>query len=111
MVHILEINEAEIGNGAVVSVLKQIDKHVIETNVKLDDMGQKIADVCGAFPQADFEGHKRYHQVMIDDINSRKELIKAIKEKSFVTLFIMLMGFLCMAVWHEFLGYLGRVGR
>lgn len=108
MAKILDFNETAIANEEVVMVLKQIDVHAVQTNEKLDELSDKVEDLNKAFPAGDLDGHCRYHQVMIDDIASRKDLTKAIKEKGIVSLFIMLAGFVCLAVWHEFLRILPK---
>ena len=44
-----------------------------------DDMDKRFAD---AFPGGDHVGHCRYHVLMIEEIDSRKRLTQAVKEKT-----------------------------
>lgn len=44
-----------------------------------EDMEKRFAD---AFPGGDHVGHCRYHDLMIEDINSRKKLRQAVMEKT-----------------------------
>jgi hypothetical protein len=44
-----------------------------------DDLEKRFAE---AFPGGDHVGHCRYHQLMIEDIDSRKRLRQAVLEKT-----------------------------
>lgn len=105
---LLEFDEKEIGNPAVVTVLRSIDKHQIETNEKLDSMGKKIDTVIAAFPNGDFEGHRRYHETMIEMLTERRRLRQAIQEKTISGLIWAGLVGIGVAVWHEIASLLGR---
>ncbi len=98
---IFEIEEDKVESPAVLKVLKQIDTHAVSTNNRLGSIETKIDNVCKAFPEGDFEGHRRYHATMIEMLNERRRLRTTIQEKTIgglVWLAIMGVG---AAVWHE----------
>lgn len=70
-----------------------------------DDMEQRFAD---AFPGGDHVGHCRYHQLMIDDIDSRKKLRQAVLEKSVAGLVWGALVFLGLACWSYFKSLVDR---
>lgn len=61
-----------------------------------------------AFPSADIEGHRRYHEAMIEDLEARKRLAQAIKEKTISGLIWAAIVAMATAGWHEFLRALGK---
>lgn len=61
-----------------------------------------------AFPAGDIEGHRRYHEVMIADLESRKKLTQAILEKTISGLVWSIIVGLSLAVWHELSGILKK---
>lgn len=78
----IDIDEHAIGNQAVVSALKQLDKHQVATLDKIDGLGKQIELVMTAFPGKDFEGHRRYHETMIEMLAERRRLRQAVQEKT-----------------------------
>jgi hypothetical protein len=52
-----------------------------------------------AFPNGDHVGHCRYHQLMIDDIEARRSLRKAVMEKTISGLVWSLVVGMAFAVW------------
>lgn len=64
--------------------------------------------VTRAFPAGDIDGHRRYHEVMILDIESRKKLTQAIIEKTISGLIWSLVVGLGISIWHELLRVLGK---
>ena len=57
----------------------QQEGHILH---RLDQIDTSIKELRGAFPGGDMEGHKRAHDAMIEDIESRKKLTQAIREKT-----------------------------
>lgn len=57
--------------------------------------------VTKAFPAGDIEGHRRYHEVMIADLESRKKLTQAIIEKTVSGLIWSAVVGIGIAVWYE----------
>ena len=88
--------------------LRSIDAHQVEANTKLDGLGRKMDAMVMAFPHGDFEGHRRYHETMIEMLAERRRLRQAIQEKTISGLIWAALVGLGIAVWHELLALLGR---
>lgn len=54
-----------------------------------------------AFPAGDYEGHCRYHQIMIDLLDERRKLRKTIQEKTIIGLVWLAIASVGTALWHE----------
>lgn len=53
-----------------------------------------------SFPNGDHAGHCRYHQIMIEQIEERRRLRRAVMEKSIAGLVWGGIVFLALAAWH-----------
>ena len=91
--------EEQIGDKAVLHVLKQIDEHAVQTNERLGSMESKLDKLVDAFPSGDFEGHRRYHQTMIAMLEEKRRLRIAIQEKTISGLIWAVVVFLGASVW------------
>lgn len=49
---------------------------------KQSTMDSKLTDLVAAFPAGDTDGHRRYHQTMMDMLEERRRLRVAIQEKT-----------------------------
>lgn len=105
---VLDFDETQINDKAVVKVLKQIDSHAVSTNEKLSTLENKLDTMRTAFPAGDIEGHKRYHQTMIDMLDERRKLRMAIQEKTVSGLIWAGIVGTSLAVWHELSRALGK---
>ena len=47
-----------------------------------DSQDEKIKNLEGAFADGDYDGHRRYHKVLIESLEERRRLRKAIQEKT-----------------------------
>ena len=101
MEHRLDIDEQQINNSAMVKVLKKIDTHQVETNVRLASLENKLGDIQDAFPSNDYLGHHRYHQTMIEMLAERRRLRVAIQEKTLSGLLWAVIVGIGMAVWAQ----------
>ena len=108
MANKLQFDEEQIGNPAVVSVLKQIDEHQVETNQRLGSLEKKLDSVVIAFPNGDFEGHRRYHETMIEILTERRRLRMAIQEKTISGLIWASLVGIGVAVAHEIHSIFGK---
>lgn len=54
-----------------------------------------------AFPDGDIEGHRRYHEAIIEDLETRKRLVQAIKEKTISGLVWAMIVGVSLALFHE----------
>lgn len=61
-----------------------------------DQIDRKFSE---AFPASDHIGHCRYHQLMIDDIEARRGLRKAVMEKTISGLVWSVIVGLALATW------------
>ena len=64
-----------------------------------DSMEERFAE---AFPGGDHVGHCRYHQLMIEDIDSRKRLRQAVMEKTISGLVWAIVVAAGIALWTWF---------
>lgn len=102
--------EDPISDKAVVHVLHQIDEHAAQTNERLGSMDTKLDKLVEAFPDGDYEGHRRYHKTMIDILNEKRRLRIAIQEKTISGLVWAGIVFLGFSVWSK-LAALLTVGK
>lgn len=102
--HLLDTVE----DKAVMHVLKQIDAHASVSNERLTQLEANLEKVVKAFPENDFEGHKRYHETIIEMLAERRKLRRAIEEKTISGLVWMIIVGVGLALWHEVLRLLGR---
>ena len=89
--------------------LLSIDRHQVEANSKLDGLGKKIDSIFGAFPHGDFEGHRRYHETMIEMLIERRRLRQAIQEKTISGLIWAALVGVGIAVWHQIIAAVGKI--
>ena len=90
------------------NALRSIDRHQVEANEKLDVLGKKIDSMFVAFPQGDFDGHRRYHETMIEMLAERRRLRQAIQEKTISGLIWAALVGVGIAIWHELLALVGK---
>jgi hypothetical protein len=75
----------------------------ITTDDRLDDLESWRDDMeakfKAAFPLGDHEGHRRAHEVMMEELHERRRLRQAVVEKSVAGLVWAIMVALGIAVW------------
>lgn len=96
---IIDIDETAIGNSAMIKVLRHIDE-------RLTSIEGSLSTIYKAFPNGDdgrpdIEGHCRYHKTMIEMLEERRRLRKAIQEKTISGLVWAVLVGIGIAVWHE----------
>jgi len=104
----LQFDEQQIGNPAVVMVLKQIDAHQVECSERMGSVEKKLDSVISGFSNGDFEGHRRYHDTIIEMLAERRRLRIAIQEKTISGLIWAAIVMLGAAVAHEIHSIFGR---
>lgn len=74
--------------AAILSIKEDLDQRHSEnisraevTDKKVDEAIRRIDDLHKAFPGGDWEGHRRYHEVLIDRIEKRAKLYDAMLEE------------------------------
>ena len=98
----------KLGGESLVEVIQEIRDGQVAMLNRLDDMDKRhtaseeaIASVKKAFPNEDIDGHRRYHDLMVERNDTLKRLTYAIKEKTVLGLIFAVAAFLGMAVLHE----------
>lgn len=76
---------------------------------RVDAVEEKQADFASAFPNYDVEGHRRYHQIMIEKIEETRRLRVAILEKTISGLVWAGLVFVGLAAWHYIKSNLERL--
>lgn len=78
-----------VGGEHFIAVIEDMRGMQSTTLTRLEEMNkqtalntQNIAALQNAFPANDTEGHRRYHQLIIDNTEAKRALTKAIKEKT-----------------------------
>lgn len=72
-----------------------------------EDMERRFAE---AFPGGDHVGHCRYHSIMIESIEERRRLRRAVMEKTIAGLVWGVLVFLGLAAWHYVKSQIGKDG-
>jgi hypothetical protein len=54
------------------------DETLAKQNAQLADQGRKIDQLLKAFPDADVEGHRRYHEEVMQGLAERKRIRQAL---------------------------------
>lgn len=67
---------------------------------EIDGMKARLVKLENAFPAGDTDGHKRYHELMIEDINDRKRLMALLKEKSLGAVLWIFIVFISGLIFH-----------
>lgn len=96
--------------SALIKALQNDNKTIFQTLDKHDDRHRdaeiQIQKLGSAFPASDVEGHRRYHEYLIQNLEERRKMRIVIAEKSISALVWVLIAFLGAAVWKYFLSFL-----
>lgn len=76
---------------------KQLDE--ISKSVK--ELVDSVQSIQGGFPGGDYEGHRRYHEAVIEDMAERKKFYADIKSKTAVAALLGLGAYVVQALTHE----------
>lgn len=76
----------------------QLLERVTEIETELQRQAAAAAAFVRAFPSGDLEGHRRYHELMIEDIETRKRMTRAITEKALGGIVLGAVAFIAAAV-------------
>lgn len=66
-------------------------------NRRVDDLERQFRE---AFPEGDYSGHRRYHEIQIELLLARRKLIADIEAKTIGGLVWSIMLGIGLAVWH-----------
>lgn len=89
---------APLLNGMLDAQQKILDR-VEVAEMRINGHDERIGELADAFPAGDTEGHRRYHQTMIEMLEERRRLRVAIQEKTVSGMVWVLILFLGLAIW------------
>jgi hypothetical protein len=69
---------------------------------RVDNLEEKVENIEAGFPSQDYSGHARYHQAVIEEIQSRMKLRQAVIEQVVKGSVWAGLLFLCTAVFTYF---------
>lgn len=106
-------------------LVRQIHDHQIEQTRSIEALDAKITDhialepvkigediaaaMAKAFPDKDPEGHRRFHESLIQKAEEKAEFWRAMRKEIGKWGLISVLSFLAIAAWHQFLR--GPVGK
>ncbi len=88
-----------IGGDALVAVLTEIRDTQVATGERLAAIEQKQDNLLQGFPDGDTEGHRRYHEAVIEWRELRNRMVRAALEKMAATGGMAAIGWLIYALW------------
>ena len=88
--------------------IEEIRAALVEMRDRFDQVDARLTQFMTAFPADDIEGHRRYHELIIEEIEERRKLRRAIQEKTISGLIWAGLVGIAMAVWNELGRVLGR---
>jgi hypothetical protein len=98
-----------LGGAAVVDMIAEMRSTQKTILAKLNhaetfyfDQAQKIDSLMRGFPDGDIEGHRRYHQSVIEWRELRNQMVKAALVKMAQAGALAATGWLCVAIWRAF---------
>lgn len=88
------------GQAQILAKLGHIEKE--NANDKND-----ITNIMKAFPDQDYEGHRDYHQTLIDILEEKRKLRIAVQEKTISSLLWLFIVFIGLSIWEYLKSKLG----
>ena len=80
----------KLGGERLINIIEEIREKHKELSAKFDK----------AFPASDYDGHCRYHELMIERISETKKLRQAIQEKTIAGLVWAFIVFVASMIYH-----------
>lgn len=80
---------------------KQILARIEEMAQKHASVEAAIAHIATAFPDDGVDGHRRYHEAVIELVGEKRRLRQAIQEKTISGLVWAGLVFIASIIWHE----------
>lgn len=74
--HLWQEQARRLGGEDLVSVIEKMGRDLEEIRGNVQHL------TTAAFPGGDIDGHRRYHQLIIDNTDAKRALTQAIKEKT-----------------------------
>lgn len=106
-----------VGGEALVEKIKEMAQAQKAMFEKLDHFDKRhekheaaIEKLFRAFPEGDTEGHRRYHEIMIEKVEETRRLRVAVQEKTISGLIWAALVFSGLALWHYLLSIIKMGG-
>lgn len=99
--HIWQDQARKAGGDELVTIIEGVANDVHSIKTTLDKL-------TTAFPNNDLDGHRVYHEAMIERNRELKRLTQVIREKTIIGLLWMALAGTGIAIWHEFLSYVAK---
>lgn len=78
---------------------------------RISDAEQDIKKLYSAYPSMDVDGHRRYHELIIENTEEKRRLRYAIKEKTYAGLVWAAIVGLALYCWTEALEFIKAAGQ
>lgn len=93
---------ARLGGATLAQVLTEIRDGLAATRVELEDNTRKTEQVLSAFPAGDTDGHRRYHESVIEWRELRNKLVREALIKVTQAGALAGAGWVALAIWQSF---------
>jgi C4-dicarboxylate-specific signal transduction histidine kinase len=100
---------ARLGGASLAQVLTEMrdgQRRLVEVveSVRLNDVANKagLADLLSGFPAGDFDGHRRYHEAVIEWRELRNKLVREALIKVAQAGSLAAFGWVALAIWQSF---------
>lgn len=84
-------------------MLTDIRDQLAATRVELATNTRKTEQVLGAFPGGDTDGHRRYHEAVIEWRELRNKMVREALIKAAQATTLGALGWVALAIWRSFL--------
>lgn len=95
--------EAEKAGGqALAEILTELRDGQRELRDELRDVAHRLEEIKRGFPAGDYEGHRRYHEAVIERMELRNKLVREALTKAVQTGTLIAFGWVAVAMWNYF---------
>jgi len=103
-------HEAErMGGQPLVALLTEMRDNQLDLRADVEQFSKKVAELqestamlLSGFPANDVDGHRRYHESVIEWRELRNKLVRDLLMKAAQATFMGALGFLALAAWKAF---------
>ncbi len=90
----------KLGGDDLVQVIVDLREGQLQVLKRLEHLENSVAQLNRAFPNGDTEGHRRYHDLKIQELEEKRRLRIAIREKTIAGLVWAVIVGIGTAMWH-----------
>jgi hypothetical protein len=98
-----------MGGQPLIQLLSEVRDNQLDMMANFDSLSKKVADgqaatdrLLSGFPAEDLDGHRRYHESVIEWRELRNKLVRDLLMKAAQATFMGALGFLALAAWKAF---------